>query len=488
MHNRSLIRVPARSAVVCLILGASALAAQEPLTLQQAVSIAQERSHQAEAARAAREAARYRDRAFYSRQLPQLSLGGTLPGYNRSIIPVLQPDGTTLFKPQDQNNASLTATMSQTLPLTGGDIFVSSSLGWLSVTGEDGFRSWTSTPVSIGVRQPLLRPNVAGWDRKEQPVRYEVSERQYREAREDIALRTTALFFDVHEARVRLENATTNVAVNDTLYRLNQGRFNVGRIGENDLLQSELALLRARTALDGARLDHQRALAALRLGLNLPPGAPLEILAPAGAPELQTDTARAVQEALRNRAIVTDAELQEMQADRRVKEAKLNNGIGATLVASFGLNATGDEVSLAYQSLQEARRFELGVQVPLVQWGARKEGVQAAQFDRERIASTAAVTRENTAHEAHFAVLQLDQARRALRLSATADTVAGKRFEVAYNRYVIGRIGIDNLYIAQNEKDQARTQYAQALQLYWQAHYQLRRLTLFDFETGRTIQ
>jgi outer membrane protein TolC len=53
---------------------------------------------------------------------------------------------------------------------------------------------------------------------------------------------------------------------------------------------------------------------------------------------------------------------------------------------------------------------------------------------------------------------------------------------------VIGRIGIDNLYIAQNEKDQAKTQYVQALRQYWQAYYQLRRLTLYDFETGRPIQ
>ena len=464
------------------------LRAQQTLTLQEAIAIAQERSHQAEAARAGREAARYRDRAFYSRQLPQLTVGGTLPGYNRSIIPVIQPDGTTLFRPQDQNNASLTATMSQTVPLTGGDFFVSSSLAWLSVTGENGFRTWNSTPVSIGIRQPLLRPNVAGWDRREQPVRYEVSERAFREAKEDIALLTVSLFFDVNEAKVRLESATSNVAVNDTLYRLNQGRFNVGRIGENDLLQSELALLRARTSLDGARLDYLRAMAALRLGLNQPANAEIEIVAPAGAPDVRPDTARAVQEALRNRAAVTDAELQELQADRRVNEAKLNNGIGATVIASFGLNATGDEPSLAYQNLQEARRFEMGVQIPLVQWGARKEGIQAAQYDKERVASTAAVTRENTAHEAHFAALQLDQSKRALALSATADTVAAKRFEVAYNRYVIGRIGIDNLYIAQSEKDQAKTQYVQALRQYWQAYYQLRRLTLFDFETGRTIQ
>ena len=83
---------------------------------------------------------------------------------------------------------------------------------------------------------------------------------------------------------------------------------------------------------------------------------------------------------------------------------------------------------------------------------------------------------------------QLSQARRNLALSAKADTVAGKRFEVALNRYVIGRIAIDNLYLAQNEKDQALISYVAALRGYWQAYYRLRRLTLFDFQTGQPIR
>ena len=85
-------------------------------------------------------------------------------------------------------------------------------------------------------------------------------------------------------------------------------------------------------------------------------------------------------------------------------------------------------------------------------------------------------------------MLQLDQAERNLRISAKADTVAQKRFDVAYSRYVIGRIGVDNLYIAQNEKDQAVNQYMQALRSYWTAYYRLRQVTLFDFEKGAPIR
>jgi len=468
--------------------GFADLAAQQPLTLDRAVALAQEQSHQALAAKASFEAARYRDRAFYSRLLPQLGLRGNVPTYNRSIMEVQQPDGSSLFRPRDQTNADLTATLTQRLPLTGGEVFVSSSLARLSVSGQQNFHSWSSTPVSIGVRQPILRPNALAWERREQPVRYELAERNYREAREEVALATSNLFFDVYAARVARGNAIKNAAVNDTLFLLNKGRFEVGKIGENDLLQSELALLRSRASLENARLEYDRAVAALRLGLNLSAGSPLEIAVDAVVPAFEADTARAVAEALKNGASVRRVELQGVQARRRVTEAKLSTGMGATIDARYGFNATASDASLVYRNLLEARQFSVGVELPLIQWGARKETVKAAEAERDRDVNLGRSTLEQAAQDAHFAALQLAQARRTLALSAKADTVAGKRFEVAYNRYVIGRITIDNLYIAQNEKDQALNQFVQALRGYWQAHYRLRRLTLFDFETGQVIQ
>ncbi len=464
------------------------LRAQEPITLTQAIALAQERSHQASAARAARDAARYRHSAFRSRLLPQLSLGGTVPDYNRSIIPVLQPDGSTLFQPQQQTTGTFTMTLSQKLPLTGGDLFVSSSLARLSVSGQQRFESWSSTPVAVGLRQDILRPNEAAWDRRQDAAQAELAERQYVEAVEGVALQVTNAFFDVYAARVALDNAVTNAAVNDTLYRLNTGRFGVGKIGENDLLQSELALLRSRTVLEGARLEQDRAVAALRLALNVPVGTPLEVAVSGEVPQVEVDTARAVAEALHNRAALADVVLQDVVARRSVAEAKLATGVGASVQASFGLNATAPAASLVYQNLLEARRFTLSVQLPLWQWGAREQGVQAAQADRERVRSLSQATVEQTAYEALFAALNLMQARRTLALVTKADSVAGKRFEVAYNRYVIGRITLDNLYIAQTEKDQAVLQFVQALRGYWVAHYRLRLATLFDFTTGQSIR
>jgi outer membrane protein len=478
----------AAGAIALALTGAAPLAAQRPITLREAIALAQRQSHQARAARAAHEAARYRDRAFRARLLPQLSLSGTVPQYNRSIIPVLQPDGTTLFRSQQQTTTSLSMSLTQTLPVTGGDLFLASSLTRLDLSGAQSGRTWSSAPFTVGLRQDILRPNVAAWNRRAQDAQAESDERTYLQAMEDVAIETTDRFFAAYAARLALENAVANVAVNDTLYRLNTGRFQVGRIGENDLLQNQLAVLRSRTALEGARLDHERALAELRLALGLPADEPLEILVSDTVPAFEPDTATAVAEALRNAAAVSTVALQDVQARRRVTEARLADGIGATVLASYGFNATAPGMRLAYQNLLEARQLSVAVEVPLWQWGAHGDGVQAAEADRERVTMQSEATLAQLALDARFAALALAQARRNVALQVTADSVAEKRYQVAYNRYVIGRITIDNLYIAQAEKDQALVQFVAGLRGYWLAYYQLRRTTLYDFEAGHPIR
>jgi outer membrane protein TolC len=126
--------------------------------------------------------------------------------------------------------------------------------------------------------------------------------------------------------------------------------------------------------------------------------------------------------------------------------------------------------------------------MPLVQWRAGKAAVEAARADQDRVETQTRLARANQEQEARFAALQVAQASRQLALAAKADTVGEKRFDIAKNRYIIGRIAISDLFIAQSEKDGARTASIQALRQYWLAYYRLRRLTLFDFATNAPLR
>jgi len=273
--------------------------------------------------------------------------------------------------------------------------------------------------------------------------------------------------------------------VNDTLYTLNKGRYEVGKIGENDLLKSELALLRARAAVEDARLARDRAEAALRRTIAYPEGQPLTIVAPDSIPNVDVDPEVAVKEALRNSSTMEQGTLDDVQSKRLLNQAKLQNRFNASIRATFGFNQTASAFNEAYQSPLGRQALSVGINLPMMQWGAGHADVQAAVADDKRVTTNNRMRTDALVEEARFSALQLQQAQRNVVLAAKADTVSAKQFEVARNRYIVSKISNTDLYNAQSDKDNSIVLHVQALRNYWTAYYRLRRVTLYDFVAKR---
>ena len=479
-----------RMTTACMLVLASLTlpaSAHAQLTLEQVVERAARESHGAQAALRTLESFRLRNSAFHASRLPQVSLSGMAPSYNKSISPVVQPDGSTLFVPVGEMETSASLTVSQVIPHIGARIFISSLLNRIEPLSSERPLYWQSSPLLIGVEQELFRPRTQLWDGREQDLRLTAAERLYRQAREQNAARAAGAYFDVYAADINAANAVNNAAVNDSLYRISKGRFEVGKIAENDLLQSELAVLKARAAVAASKLEQERALAALRIELNLPPDAELSIAAPPAPLAMDVDANLAVEQALANRSETVDLDLQRVQAQRRVTEARLQNSFNARLTAGFGYNQTAPLFDDAYRSPLQQQRFALQVDMPLIQWGAGRDEVGAARAEERRVVTLAERARRDLAQQSYFAARSYNLARLQLEVGAKADTVATRRFEVAKDRYVIGKIGIGDLYIAQTEKDQALRSYVEAVRAYWLSYFELRRATLYDFQLGHRI-
>jgi outer membrane protein TolC len=465
----------------------AAPASGKPLTLADAIAMGQQRGDQAEQARASRDVARFRNDAFNARLRPQLFLSGNAANLNHGINSITAPDGSTAFVGQSQNQSSMQVGFSQAIPLTGGTITVGSALSRIDQFGTSYNKSWQTSPVVLSLQQDLFKPRDVVWNERIQSLSASVAERSYLEAREDVAGNIADAFFNLYTQQMTLANATANVAVNDTLYTLNKGRYEVGKIGENDLLKSELALLRARASVDDANLARDRAEAALRRMLNYPADQALSIVPPDSIPTVEADPDLAVKEALKNASLMELSELDEVGVKREITQARLNNGFNASIQATVGYNQTASGLGAAYQSPLGRQSFTLGVTMPMVQWGAGRSDVQAAKADDRRVAANAKTRHDQIAEDARFSVLQLQQAQRNVLLAAKADTVSIKQFEVARNRYTTGKISNTDLYNAQADKDNSLIAHVQALRNYWIAYYHLRRATLYDFAAKQEL-
>ena len=452
------------------------------LTLQDAILMAQQQGPAAQVARSNRDAARARDDAFNARLLPQLFLQGTAADLVHGINPVLLDDGSTQFIPQSQNQSTMQIGFSQRIPLTGGTVSVGSEVQRVDLFGDNRRQYYQTTPVLLSLDQDLFKPRTVVWDRRQQSLNAAVAERAYLEAREDVAAQTADAFFNLYAQDVALRNASFNAAVNDTLYQLNKGRYEVGKIGENDLLKSELALLRARAAAEDARLARDRAEAALRRVVAFPPGTPFTIVTPDSIPVVNADPDVAVREALKNSSTMRQNELDNVLSRRGMSEARSENRFNASIRGSIGFNQTAPQFAQAYQSPLGKQTLSVGINLPMLQWGAGHADIEEAKAIEERVGANNRMRKDALEEDARFSVLQLEQARRNVTLAAKADTVAQRQFEVARNRYTIGKITNEALYLAQGEKDAAVVANVQALRNYWITYYHLRKVSLYDFE------
>ena len=464
-----------------LLVAASTAGAQQTLSLQDAIALAQGQGPQAQIARSTRDAARYRNDSFNAGLLPQVRLTGDAAKLDHGISTVTLADGSTKFVGQAQNQSTLGLEVDQRVPLTGGTLIFGSQMSRLDLFGDQNARTYFTTPFYIGLQQDLFKPRTLVWQEKEQSLAATVAERGYLEAREDVAASVAGAFFDLYAAEMSLENAMANQAVNDTLYQLNNGRYEVGKIGENDLLKSQLQLLRARASVEDAKLQRDRAEAALRRQLVLPDAQKFTIVAPDSIPNVDVDPDVAVREALRNASVMQQNAFDETLAKQGITVATLNNRFNATLSAKIGFNQTAQFLGQAYQSPLGQQALQVGIDMPMLQWGAGRAQVEAAKADMQRIQANNKTRRDALIEDARFSALQLQQAQRNVVLAAKADTVSAKQFEVARNRYTIGKISNTDLYNAQSDKDQAVLAYVQALRSYWTAYYHLRRVTLYDF-------
>lgn len=293
-------------------------------------------------------------------------------------------------------------------------------------------------------------------------------------------------FFNVLQEQINLQIAQFNLANNDTIYKIEQGRYNIGTTSLDKLLQVELQLLSSRQAVARANLNLQTARLDLRtyLGLSEKDDFPGLIL-PEVIPMFEVTVEDALQHAKKNRAAFIGFERQRLQAERDLAQAK-GNRFQTSVTAAYGLNNNGVVVNDVYNHPLEQQQINLTFSIPVLDWGRNQAMMKRAIANKKLTDYIIAQDEVNFEQNITTLVRQFELLRLQIEITKKSDAVATERYNVAQNRYLIGKIDITNLNIALEQKDGAKRDYLNALKSFWSAYYQLRRLTLFDF-TSNTL-
>lgn len=136
----------------------------------------------------------------------------------------------------------------------------------------------------------------------------------------------------------------------------------------------------------------------------------------------------------------------------------------------------------------DQQQLRLGVTLPILDWGVARGKIKMAQSNQEIVRTTVEQDQLDFDQEVFLLVTRFNMQHNQVVIAAKADTVAQKGYEVTKARYLIGKITITDLNIAQNESDRSKSSYINTLRTYWRNYYDLRRLTLYDFENENSIE
>ena len=123
-----------------------------------------------------------------------------------------------------------------------------------------------------------------------------------------------------------------------------------------------------------------------------------------------------------------------------------------------------------------------------MQWGLGKGRVKQAQANANLVKSTIEQERIDFEQDVYEKVARFNLNKKQLKVSKRANEVANKRFEVTKQRYLLGKILITDLQIAQQEKDRALISYIGSYRSFWQSYYDIRSTTHYDFEKNKVIE
>lgn len=452
------------------------------LTLVESVKMARRGSYDALIAENEYMASYWTFQNYKSSFLPTIDLYAKPATFNRAISKQFNPIDTSYNYFEERNlNSYLSMSMNQSLPFSGGQLYIDSDLGRLTNIGDRDSEQFSATAFRIGLQQPIFGFNQFKWNKKLQPVIYEIERKGFTQSQEEISLKAVDYFFGCAKTHQGYKIAMNNYANADNLYNLGIKRFQLTSITKSDLLSLKLEAVNARNRLKQAGNLYERASKRLLSFLGLDETTRLATIVPEELPELEVEALELLEKARKYNPEYLSFEYQQMEAEKLVEQAKIDSRFSATLSASYGLNQRGDTFYEVYNEMLDQERFDLTLNIPIVDWGVRKNRYKLSE--RQKDAKLFSLRRQENDLEQNImmTVSEFNLQDEMVKSAKEAADIAVEVFDLTMQRFMIGEANVNDLIIRSNSKDSALNSYYDEINEYWRLFYTIRKISMYDF-------
>jgi len=419
---------------------------------------------------------------------PQVSLNFQVPNYSKTSVQIVQPNGSIAFQSISQNNSLVGLQLLQAIPWTGGTFFAQSELRRFDDFSTD-FNSYNGIPIRLGINIPVLGFNPYKWDKLIQPLELNAAISTYKFETENIKSNIVQLYFDVLIAQTAKQIAVTNKISHIRLDTIAVEKFELGKISREEKLQIETGLENSEIVLKQYQYDEVTSFNSLNSYLN---GAQLDstikFVIPAILIPAKINEEEIIELATRNYPQLLRNKINILEAKRNIVQTKTNYGIRANLYGSFGWARGSQQIKDIYTQPFVEEQLSLTVAIPIVNWGSARQANSIAKNQLERAKLMDIQGEADFINNIRTEITFLNHSQQRIISLNEIQQKSEERYNISNERYLLGKISLTDLNLAQQEKDQMKMAYIMALRDYWVSLYELRKLTGYDFINNSPIK
>ena len=463
--------------IFCLLLIQAQLTAQ--ISLPQIIDLAKKNSYSAQLSGNENKLAALNYKAFKIAGKPSLSFYGNAPVFNKDNYAVTQPDGSIKFLSRSQNYSNIGIGFSQPIPVTGGTVAVNTDLYRF-----DDFvantKQYNGTPVFLRLTQPLFKYNAYKWDKQIAPLKLQEANQTQKAAMVQMEYEVCQLYFDIAEAQATEQLAAVNLKNTEVNLTIEKRRVQLGVSTEDKVLQLEMQQINSLQQQRAAQLNIRQAFLALYTYINSSDTSSKQMQLPEQLPVISIDKEKIIAAVKQNLPQYVAFQRKRLEAQSKTDEAK-KQGRQIDLVASYGLNNAATDLPAIYRNPQDQQRFSIGFNIPIADWGKRKNNTAIAILQQEQIEINNKQEKIKLIADITNLVNELPVLKNNVQQSLLLDTLSQKRFVITNRLFQSGKASLLELQAAQTEKDNARRNYIALLRKFWEGYYLLKSKTIADF-------
>jgi len=387
-------------------------------------------------------------------------------------------------------NSNARFVVSQPILWTDGTISLSNEFGWQSSNSSSSGFSESEVfynNLYLNLNQPLFTYNRLKLDLKVLELNLENANINYAMQRLNLERNVTQFFYNVYMAQMNLSIAKEELENTQKSYDIIVNKVQAGLAAREELYQAELNLATSKSSLQNNEVSFENAKDQLKLYLGMDLFEDILILADISANPVPVDLDRAIENGLNSRMELRQREIDIENSQFDLIQTKSLNEFRGDLNLRVGITGDHPELNQIFDNTTKSPSVALSFNIPLFDWGEKKARIAAAEAAIQSQQLNFSEEKKQIIVGIREVFRNIQNQLNQIEIAKQNERNAQLTYEINLERYENGDLTGMDLNLFQTQLSEKKITYSQALINYKIELLNLKIQSLYDFEKGEEI-